>query len=685
MKKRILIFLILTSTLATTINFNISVKGQPEGAYGGTLKIAIGEDPHTLNIFFKAATIDKYVLWPIYDPLVVVSPENEVIPWLAERWDVSQDGLHWTFYLVNNATWHDGEPFTAHDVKFTFDIIIDYQIPTKTASPIWTNVNSTEVLDDHTIVIHMKHFYAPFLMMAMAAAEIAPKHIWESIVTQPDWDPMIHQPTLEEMVGNGPFKIVEYVPGSYIKYEAFDNFFKGRPYIDELLFPIITSTDTMLMALINGEIDAMKGLLPVEALPSLLKDENLAFHVYTRDFITHLGLNTQKFPLNYTQFRKAIAHAINKEELLKVACLGYGIVGPWGMIAPTWSFWYTDDVPSYDFNLTKAKMILDEMGWVDRDGDNIRETSDGVKIAFELAAIDGNARLAEIIGDSISQLGIEVDVVIQAWATLRSRIYEEVGAPGKVDSWISGASAGDPEWLYFRFHSSQIPRLNGYSYNSSRFDEVIEQQGRAVDPKDRQALIYKVQEILADELPAIILYYDSPPDVFRIDQFVGWSKPLIDSATTEWTYMNVRLKELTELKKMGLNLLEYPSPTIYIGDPVITRVEVKDDQGLPIEDASLNLMISGVPEEYSLNALSGGIYEINLDSSTWSPKSYTLRVVANAKGFEESFIDFSFSVNTPIPPSPPPTPGFWESYGIVIAAVAIVIAIIAVFYALRSR
>jgi len=684
MRKKVLLFLFIFSMFMASLGFTSPVQAQADGAYGGTLKIAISDDPHTLSIFFKAATIDKYVLWPIYDPLVVVSPDNEIIPWLAESWEKSQDGLHWTFHLVRNATWHDGKPFTAHDVKFTFDIIIDYQIPTKTASPIWTNVNSTEVIDDYTVIIHLKHQYAPFLMMAMTA-EIAPKHIWEPITSQPDWDPLIHQPTLEEMVGNGPFKIVNYVPGSYVKYAAFDNFFRGRPYIDELLFPIITSSDTMLMALIKGEIDAMKSLIPIEALPSLLKDEDLAFHVYHRDFITHMGLNTRKFPLDSVQFRKAIAHAIDKEELLTVSRHGYGLPGPWGIIAPVWSFWYNENVTSYDFNLTKGNLLLDEMGWIDGDGDNIRETPDGKKVQFELGAIEGNARLAEIIGDSISQLGVEVDVVIQAWPTLRSRIYAEVDVPDKVVSWISGASAGDPDWLYFRFHSSQIPRLNGYSYNSSEFDNVIEQQGRSMDPEERQSLVYKAQEILADELPAIILFYDSPPDVYRVDKFIGWVKPLVDSATTEWTYMNVRLKELTELKKMSLNILNYPSSTVFIGDPVMMKMEVKDDQGVAVEDVTVNLIISGIPGDYSLETVGSGIYEISLDSSSWNLGPHTMKVIANKQGSEQSSIDFSFSVATPAPLTPPPSPSFWESYGLAIVAVALIIAIIAIAYSFIKR
>jgi len=523
--------------------------------FGGTLVAPLPSDPSEFNPYTRASSWSFVFLEPIYEPLVEIDPNNLPVPWLAERWEVSEDGMVWTIYLVKNATWHDGTPFTAQDVHFTYMHCIEVQYPRW--SDLWSAVNRTEVVDDYTIKMYLNYPFPDFVIEVLTYP-IVPKHIWEPIVTAADFDPLTYQAPLEVLqVGLGPFKLVEYVPGQYAKYEAYEDFFRGRPFADVLLMPVITSPDAMLLALRKGEIDVFTWVVPVEAVPSLLEDPNIGVHIYKSGTIYHWGFNNQKFPFNIKEFRQALAHCVNKDEIVSTLLHGYGRPGRFGVYPSTdmWEHWLNPDpkcgVYGYEFNLSKAAEILDRIGFVDIDGDGWREGPNGEEIDFEIGPPTYDpvrVRAAEMIRDWLAEIpggGIKCHVVYQEWKTLWSRIKAPLDSPHKIDSWLlgSGMGIGSPEILRFRFHSEKIPNPNYYGFINAEFDQLAEAQSRELDFEKRAEMVKRMQEILAEEVPFIVLYHRNFISVYRTDKWVGWVRPIQGGVNNQWSWWNVYLKE----------------------------------------------------------------------------------------------------------------------------------------------
>ena len=523
--------------------------------FGGTLVSPLPSDPSEFSVFTRASTWSFVFLDPIYDPLVMLDANNLPVPWLAESWESSEDGMIWTIHLVKNATWHDGTPFTAADVDFTYMHCIEVKYPRW--SDLWTAINRTEVVDDYTIKLYLNIPY-PDLVTEVLTYPIVPKHIWEPIVKQSDFDPLTYKPPMEVLqVGNGPFKLVEYVPGQYAKYVANENFFKGRPYIDELLMPVITSPDAMLLALQKGEIDVFTWVVPVEAVPSLLENPNIGVHIYKSGTMYHWGFNNQKFPFNIKEFRHALAHCVDKREIVTTLLHGYGRPGRFGVYPPTemWDHWLNPDpkcgVDAYEFNLSKAAEILDRLGFVDSDGDGWREGPNGEEIDFEIGPPTYDpvrVRAAEMIRDWLAEIpggGIKCHVVYQEWKTLWSRITAPLDSPHKIDSWLlgSGLGIGSPDILRFRLHSSAIPNPNYYGFINATFDELAEAQARELNFEKRAEYVKRMQEILAEEVPFIVLYHRNFVSPYRTDKFAGWVLPIQDGVDNQWSWWNVYLKE----------------------------------------------------------------------------------------------------------------------------------------------
>jgi len=680
------IVLLFLPMLASFVSFTPVSFAQTQ-PYGGTFVNPLPSDPSEFSVFLRASTWSFVFLDPIYDGLAMIDPNNNPVPWLAESWEHSPDGMVWTIHLVKNATWHDGTPFTAQDVKFTYDHCIQAKYPRW--SDLWTAVNRTEIVDDYTIKMYLNLPY-PAFELSILPYPIVPKHIWEPIVSQPDFDPLTFVPSMDVLkVGNGPFILEEYVPNSYVKYKANENFFKGRPYIDELLMPVITSPDAMLLALKNGEVDVFTWTLPVEAVPSLVTDENIGLHIYKSGTMYHWGFNTHKFPFNVKKFRHVLAHCVDKDEIVKTLLHGYGRPGRFGVYPPTdmWSQWLNPDpkcgVYGYEFNLTLAAQMLDEMGWIDRDGDGIREDPEGRKLEFEIGPPTYDpvrVRAAEMISDWLSQIGIKATVVYLEWKTLWKRITSPLDSEFKIDSWLlgSGLGIGDPDILRFRLHSSAIPNPNYYGFINATFDQLAEAQAAEIDPEKRADMIKQMQEILAEELPLIVLYHRNFVSAYRTDKFAGWVKPVQDGVDNQWTWMNVYLKELAVEKPMSISLLKFPPPEVTVGDTINLSIKLTDESGNPVTGASVDAIITGRPLTYTLTEVGGGVYSLSWDTSDWTTGSYTIEIVCEASGYETARSSLTFELKEAAPPPPPPPPSFWEMYGPIIVGLVIVLAVIAV-------
>jgi len=305
----------------------------------------------------------------VYDDLVSYDADMNIAPWLAESWTVSADGLTVTFNLVENAKWHDDEPLTAEDVKFTIDYYIGEEVPYDTA--LMSRIDSVETDGDYTVIVHMKEPYA-WVLDDFEDVPIMPKHIWED----KEWDWPVHP---DMPIGSGPFKWDSYLDGEWIKLVANEDFWmEGKPHLGSFTVRVISEASARYLAISTGEADSERYELDTGFIETTSADPNLApledtWCVGMWDYVISFNQRTDP-ALQDPVVKKAIAHAIDRQELVDIARLSYGTATdtfiPPQFFGPAYE---NPDATTYEYNVFLANQMLDAAGYLDIDADGIRE------------------------------------------------------------------------------------------------------------------------------------------------------------------------------------------------------------------------------------------------------------------------------------------------------------------------
>ena len=515
------------------------------GKQGGTLTSATISEPLTLNLAIANDASSSGVLGYLFEGLTETSwLTDEVEPALAESWERSEDGLTWTFHLRNDVSWHDGEPFTAHDVDFTFNrIIYNHDIPASSRpafhfrfldeeSGEWKEEPMTvTALDDYTVECVLPGPFAPFLR-SMGTA-IYPKHILEKHVDDgtftSTWD-IDTDPA--EIVGTGPFTIASYEPGERVVmrrnpgYWLKDDAGNSLPYLDEIVHVIVPDLEAELAKFLAGESD-VHGVLGEEyaRLVPLQKDGN--FTIYRRGptfGTTFLGFNMnpgrnpdtgepyvapEKLEwFQNTQFRQAVAHVIDKNTIIDDVQHGLGYP-QWASISPAAGDFHNPNVRRYEYDVDRANEILDGIGWTDTDGDGIREDGEGNDIEFSLVTNTGNTvreKVGVLVHRGMQEIGLRVDYRLVEFGDLvaqltgsydwEAMIIGFTGGPdpyGSISFWHSG------ENLHL-WHPNQLEPATEWE---AKIDELYIMAGRELDRDKRVDLYRQAQEIAAENVPVV--------------------------------------------------------------------------------------------------------------------------------------------------------------------------------------
>ncbi|SDL01419.1 ABC transporter substrate-binding protein [Natronincola ferrireducens] len=443
-----------------------------------------------------------YLLMSFIFDTLTWKDEDGVVSMLAKDWRVSDDYKVWTFNLVDNAKFTDGKALTAEDVAFSFEYMMRHPHQ-------WVNLNMIEevrVISDYTVEIELKEIYAPFITDVAGNVPIMPKHIWETID-----DPQKFN-TDKAVIGSGPFKLSHYDKdvGNYI-FVANEDYFLGKPVIDQL---IMRENNQSALALKNGELDAAQRISYGEAMG--LKEEG-DFQVIEGPglWVFRMYFNFDIPEFNDSQVRQAIYYAINRRELVEKATRNSGIVGNPGHIHPD-SEWYYDEVKNYNYDIQKAKELLAQSGMV----------KDNTPLQYEMLVTDDRVDEAEMIKKYLSDIGIEINV-----KAMDQRSVDTLIAEGKFQLALNGHGSfgGDPV-LLARFVSRdanigstpQITSQGGKTWSNIEFDQLFQQQLREVDQNTRYKTVAKLQEIIAEELPTLTLYYRKITFAYDPEKLNGW-------------------------------------------------------------------------------------------------------------------------------------------------------------------
>ncbi len=439
----------------------------------------------------------------IYDGLARYDKDLNLVGAMAESWTFSKDCLHLTFKLRRDVKWHDGHPFTADDVLFTYKTMIN----PKTPAPFkegYLLVKDAEAPDPYTVRITYANPYARAL--DTWSGYVLPKHLLEPYVAE---GKLRESPQNRHPIGTGPYRFQEWRTGEKVVLLANPDYYEGRPYIGRVVYRVIPSQATIFLELKAKGVDYVRTLTSFQYVrqtdyPAFRK----AYHKfrYPAGAYTFLGFNLKDPRFGDRRVRQAFAYAINKRELIDGVVLGLAREAN-GPIRPgTWA--YTDQVKHHEYDPQKAKALLAEAGWKDRDGDGVVEDKDGKPFAFTILTNQGNderKKIAEIIQQRLKEVGVKVGIQVIEWAAF----IKEYVKPRRFEIVILGLGTGvDPD-QYVVWHSSQTgpDQMNRTGYANPEVDHLLEAGRASCVQTDRVRYYHRLQEILAEDLPMVFLYF----------------------------------------------------------------------------------------------------------------------------------------------------------------------------------
>jgi peptide/nickel transport system substrate-binding protein len=494
-------------------------------AYGDTIIEGTIGDANTLLPVLASDSASSEINGLVYSSLVRYDKDLKIEGELAESWEISADNLTITFHLRPGVTWHDGTPFTAEDVLFTYRLYIDPKTPTAYAEQ-YRQVATAEVLDPTTFRVSYRQPLAKALI-SWGELSVLPRHLLEG-------EDVTKSPLARHPVGTGPFRFVEWKPGEKIVLEANSDYFEGRPYLDRVVYRIIPDESTMFLELQAGGLDTM-GLNPIQyqtQTDSPAFKRQFVKYRYPAFAYTYLGYNLNRPLFQDKRVRQALSYAINKKEIIEGVLLGLGQESTGPYKPGTWP--YNAAVKRYPYDPERARTLLAEAGWTDSDGDGILD-KDGKPFAFTIVTNQGNdqrVKSGEIIQRRFREIGVDVKLRVIEWASFLNEFIN----PGNFDATILGWTVPiDPDG-YNVWHSSKTgPReLNFVGFKNAEVDELLEKGRRTLETAERKQYYDRFQEILAEEQPYTFLYV---PDALPVvaNRFQG-----IEPAPAGITYNFIR-------------------------------------------------------------------------------------------------------------------------------------------------
>jgi peptide/nickel transport system substrate-binding protein len=472
--------------------------------YGGTMVMALqgASDIKNFNqaIFYDSAS--WFVSTSVFARLVTMDygPTFDIHPQLAEKWTVAPDAKTYTFNLVKNAKWHDGKPLTADDIKFTYLGVVEQNGP---AASFLKSIDSIDTPDPYTVKINLKQPDAAFLygIGVYPRLPILPKHLYENT----KW---LDNPNNMKPVGSGPFKFQEYVPGDHITLVANDDYFGGRPYLDRVIWKLIPDERAAIAAFQAGEYAALNNPPPLALIADMQKQPNVVVDTPAGPWGFYIGFNMTHKPLDNPDVRQAIAYAIDKKDATQKVTGGIAPVSE-GVYTKGIAWAWNPNVKVPEYNTTKAEEMLDAAG--------LKRGSDGTRFRMNLTLIsqDVYPLLGDVLKEQLGKVGIGVDIKVLDNPTFNTAMPKLEHDAMVYALWIGP----DPnEW-------KQQLETNGFrnwfGYSNPEVEQLFVQGASTPDREKRKDAYFKIQEIVAKDLPRINIF-DAPYSFAHSTQYKGW-------------------------------------------------------------------------------------------------------------------------------------------------------------------
>ncbi|MBU0969119.1 MAG: ABC transporter substrate-binding protein [Proteobacteria bacterium] len=518
------------------------------------LNIGLPEEPQSLNLWLGTDANSRKILTQIYQPLYHHHPETlEIIPWLAKDEPVFDPKTLTYTVRLRDAKWSDGSDFTSEDVLFTKQLFFDFKIPKYYSN--WKIIQKIEAPDAHTVVFYLKEPSAIFMSRVMTAPMVSKKE-WEPIAKEAlaKEKPLrsLQDHSIEKPLGTGPFSLVEYKSGAYIHMKKNPYFFgTGQkmgnhilgPYVESLLFRIYGTADVAILALKKGDIDYYWGDIQPGYIKDLKEQANIDLYFNKKSALYYMGFNLRKPPFDDKVLRQAIATMVDKDFILTRILQNYGT--PMHSVVPSGNhFWYNPNVRKYghgkthDERIRLAYEMLKTAGYswqtppVD-ENNNIVTPSDirlpsGVpmdKFVILTPPADYDPKRA-FAGTMIQEWLRELGMSAFARPMSFNSLLDTVKGKHEFDAFVLGYGQLDLDPDYLRtFFESKNDKPRGWNmsgYRNPEFDTIADEQTTLIDIQKRKEIIWKMQEIILEDLPYLPLYNPHIIEATFNARFKGW-------------------------------------------------------------------------------------------------------------------------------------------------------------------
>ncbi|RWJ31947.1 peptide ABC transporter substrate-binding protein [Mesorhizobium sp.] len=478
-----------------------------DGAPTGQMILGFSQEPTQFNPHMSHIEVDDGTHFALYDTLFTIDPQGLFkaslctdVPSIGNG-GISADGLQWRIKLREGVTWHDGKPFTAEDVKFTFDLLADpaFNAWRRTGFDL---VRDIEIVSPTELTWRMERLFAPFPAI-LAGTFIVPKHGFDGVADK-NAAPFNNAP-----IGTGPFKLVQRVPGDRIEFIANPDYFGEGPYVERFFIKYIPDVTVMYTQFVSGDIDIV-GI-------AYIQPDNYAEATKLPDRVTQLlpssaveciAFNLEHAVLKELPVRQAIYHAVDKAAI--ISTLYYGLPTATDSYVPQQSYYYNPGLPKHEFSLEKASALLDEAGWV-KGSDGIREKN-GVRLSFDNSTTVGNnlrEQLQQVLQQSLASIGVEMKISNMPADVL----FGDFWFQSKFQTLIFGEgflAGGDPDVTnYFKSTASNAKGgsgLNFWQFVNPEVDELLVKGSSSFVPEERRDAYFRIQEIIREQLPFMTIY-----------------------------------------------------------------------------------------------------------------------------------------------------------------------------------
>jgi peptide/nickel transport system substrate-binding protein len=496
MKKRLHFLLAASALLCLLLLGSALAEDQSQAKADAISRLVIGTTDEVKDLNIDDSIFNTYREAFLTKSLIRIDASGKYVPALASSWE-TKDAKRWIFHLVKNATWHDGRPVTSHDIKFSLEYL-----PKKLGGSNWNIINSVEAPDNNTLEIDLKSPDGNFLSNLLMLRTV-PEHIFEKI----DDPKKFNDPACA--IGCGPYEFMEFDrDAGLLKFQAYDDYYEGKPAVQEIDIRMFKNQETMMMALQKGELDTIyiySGGLSYYYMPQLIKNGDLGYILIKNAGVPGaLWFNMKMMPYNDSRFRKAVSDCIDYEELKNLFVAGYGRTPNAGFI-PEGDLNYVETGP-LSRNISQATQLLNSTGRKDINGDGFRELEDGSKFqpTILVKSDSDSLRLAEMLKKYFGDVGLDA----QLKAMDSSGFWDAVGGK-KYEMFISRTTPWGMMMEAGYATGYMDNRSNGWpQLTDPAFTKLVDELLGSSDEETTAKLAKSVQEFYALQLPALALYWN---------------------------------------------------------------------------------------------------------------------------------------------------------------------------------